>query len=336
MRELLLGYLLGALDDDEQRQIEQQIERDPRWREELAALQARLEPLAESYADFEPPQGLAQRTCAVVAARAEESRVRPAAVGLAAAHETGAKRTYLTVPDLVVTAAILLAAVLLFFPAISNSREAARAAHCQNNLRQLGLALASYSDTAGCGYFPWVASSGNRAFAGIVGPTLVDSGHLTEPAHLICPASSLAEQQEVFRVPSLSEVDRAQPAAILVIRQYAGGSYGYNLGVMVGGKHLAPRNLARAHFALMADAPSVFWTDHRSVNHGSRGQNVLFEDGHIRFLVLDVLQSPWLDHPFLNRRGMVEVGLDGEDAVIAPSSTPPFADPPPPPLTGNF
>jgi len=66
-REILLGYLCGALDEDENRKVQRELERNESLQLELAALRKEMQPLAE-YAQwmehlYEPPQGLAQRTC---------------------------------------------------------------------------------------------------------------------------------------------------------------------------------------------------------------------------------------------------------------------------------
>jgi hypothetical protein len=316
LKEQLLGYLLDALDDDERRQIEQLLEDDPSLIEELQALRLVLEPLSENYEDFEPPAGLAQRACSRVDQRRE---IEP--VGLAGGSmkmgmsDSLASRSRISVADVVVTAGIVLAAVLIFFPAIASSRYAARVAHCQDNLRQLGLALVNYSDKLGGGFFPSVASEGNRAFAGVYAPTLIDSGFLNDASRLYCPSSPLENRLTAYRVPTLEQIDRATPQEIIVIHRNAGATYGYTLGVMADGAHVAPQNQSRPTFGLMADA---------SNHHSGQGRNILFEDGHLKFIKSNVDNSAWLDDPFQNRNGVVEVGVDENDAVIAPSGTPPF------------
>jgi prepilin-type processing-associated H-X9-DG protein len=221
-----------------------------------------------------------------------------------------------------VTAGILLVAAMLFFPAIANSRYAARAAQCQNNLRQLGMALASYSDKAGAGYFPWVPSFGNRAFAGVYAPVLYDAGYMTEPGCLTCPAAN--REPVAARVPTLVEIDQATPMQLASLRRDTSRDYGYNLGVVVDGQHRAIRNRCRERFALMADSPGTSRIRDRGVNHLGRVRNILFEDGHVEAVKLDLIDKVWKDHPFQNDYGFTEAGIDGEDAVVADSATPPF------------
>jgi len=66
-REILLGYLSGALDEDERRQVQQELERNESFRIECAALRKKVRPLS-LYAQwteqaYKPPEGLAKRTC---------------------------------------------------------------------------------------------------------------------------------------------------------------------------------------------------------------------------------------------------------------------------------
>ena len=226
---------------------------------------------------------------------------------------------------MVVAVGVCAVAALLFFPAISNSRYAAQLNACQNNLRRIGLALADYSDKAGAGYFPGVPSFGNRAFAGIYAPILLDAGYLTDSSVVVCPAERLPVPVAEFRIPTLQQIDAAEQDSILPLQELAGGSYGYSLGVVVAGKHEPPRNLGRDSFPLMSDAPLLFSAPLSDGHHWGRGLNMLFEDGHVLFLEI---RDPRLsnDDPFRNRLGAVEAGLDKDDAVIGRSVSPPFHD----------
>src|SRR5256885_10117557 len=75
--EQLLGYLLGALEEGEHRQIEAQLRHDPSLRAELARLRQCLEPLENSWRPVCPPAGLWQRACHFVDVA---SRVVPGAL----------------------------------------------------------------------------------------------------------------------------------------------------------------------------------------------------------------------------------------------------------------
>jgi len=328
MREQLLGYLLDALDDDERMEVERRIDADPRWREELRALQDALEPLAEAGEPHEPPEDLAERTCAAVHEFRSAERAAPARGRFfAGMTDSQATHSHWSVADTIVTAGILLVATMLFFPAIANSRYSARLAHCQNNLRQLGMALASYSDKAGAGYFPWVPSAGRRAFAGIYAPMLLDSGYLTEPECLFCPAAPQRRSGPPSELPTLVEVDQASPEQLAQLRSQLADIYAFNLGVMVDGVHQPARNQGRTRFAMMADTPDTPGTTRLrepAGNHRRELRSVLFEDGHVDSLRVEVIDAAGLDHPFVNHYGYPEAGVDEDDAVVAPGPNPPF------------
>jgi len=166
-----------------------------------------------------------------------------------------------------------------------------------------------------------VPIKGNRAVAGIYAPVLRDAGYLTDKSKIICPSSALAQRADTLELPALDEIDRASGRILTLMQQSMGGSYGYNLGVVIDGRHRAPRNLGRTYFALMADAPSLQLAGHRSTNHGGSGDNILYEDGHIRYVVESHSEG---DDPFVNRLGWMEAGIDIDDAVVAPGFAPPF------------
>lgn len=324
-KEQLLDYVLGALDAKDRAEVEQLLADRPQWRQELDQIKRGLRPLAEISNDVEPPADLARRTCSLVDSHVEAHRVCPASMGLTAAMQSesiaGGQGK---VAEVVVAAGIFMALALLFFPAISNSRQLARLTQCHNNLRQLGLAMAAYSDRNSGGYFPGIPSTGNRAFAGIYGPMLRDAGYLVNSSLLICPSSRLADDRDFFEVPTLEQVDVAADVELVTIRRLAGGSYGYNLGYADHGVLRSPRNTGRSYFALMADAPSPSRAGYQSSNHSGRGrQNLLFEDGSIRYVSVSPMDD-YADHPFRNHFGVVAAGVNDYDAVIAPSYMPPF------------
>ncbi len=334
MREDLLGYLLDALDDDERLRVEEALSGDVQLQHELEALRERLAILETEDADQdEPPAGLVGRTCTVVEAYKERqlvslasaARTQPAATSRGRFSErpergSGARRWSLI--DAVVAGGIVLALAMLFFPAIANSRFQSRIASCQHNLQHLGRTLNDYSESSR-GFFPRIPLEGNRAVAGLYAPILVENQYLTETDVLVCPGSRLADNLSLWRVPSLQEVDQARDRQLRDLQRTMGGSYGYTLGYLENERYQTPRNEGRACFAIMSDAPSMHLQGRRSENHGGYGQNVLFEDNHVEFIVNCVAY----DRLFVNRDGYAEAGLDKADSVIGSSAAPPFVEP---------
>jgi len=320
----LLGYLLGALEDDERAVLEEQLRTSAKLRQRLAGLRKQIERLRGASCEFEPPPGLARRTCHFIAAFAEAPPAQAPVAARAAPLPTPAQPPSgerWRWSDVSVMAGVMVTAVLLVFPAIESSRFRARVTACQENLQQLGTALVRYSEHHGK-YFPQVPQQGNLAAAGIYAPALLNDGLLDSPQRVVCAGSSLAADRS-FQVPSLGQLQAATGRELERLRSLMGGSYGYSLGYVEDGRYVSTRNLSRPTFALMADAPSDTLPGFQSENHGGRGQNVLFEDGHVGFLT-----SPGPiedgDDVFVNDTGLVAAGDHRNDSVVAGSGAAPL------------
>jgi len=319
MREQLLGYLLGALDADEQAAIERQLAVDPQLRRELESLRSQLLPLETGRMEYEPPGDLVARTCAQL-----DSLPQPAEVGKIAPAATGrdsyAHRSSFTMLEMLLTAGVCAAMAILFFPAVLESRDQSRRIFCQQSLRQLGEALTRYSlehDT-----IPAIPANGRMSFAGFIPVELQEAGYLTDPTILICPGSDLAAETEKFTIPSFEELQSAMCEAtghrFWNMKCRAAGSLGFNLGIFENGTYYAPVNEGRWFFVWASDAPSFHLPNRISANHSGRGMNLLFEDGHIEFVEGccvphtrdDVLRSIY---------GLAEAGRDKDDSVIGAS-----------------
>jgi hypothetical protein len=322
VQEQVLGYLLGALDDAEMEQVRARLEREPAYQQAWATLRRRLRELDAAETKFAHPAGLAERTCRFIFARSKPSphpaTRRRALSPLAAPAARASRFSWL---DLTVSLAVFLLAGLLTLPAIETSRFRARLATCRDNLRELGTMLAAYSQS-NQGYFPRVPTQGNLAAAGVYAPTLAQRGFLTEMRRVVCPDSPLADQGN-FRLPTLAELQAADAQQAAALRQQMGGSYGYCIGYMDDGVFCPTKNLGRANFAIMADAPREELPDRQSADHGGRGQNVLFEDGHVQFLTSSQ-PSGWSDDIFANDRNQVAAGVHRDDSVIVSSGVAPI------------
>jgi prepilin-type processing-associated H-X9-DG protein len=217
-------------------------------------------------------------------------------------------------------AAMVLAGLVL--PEILRQRAAARAVVCQSQLRQAGTALVEYLIRASDRRFPKLQTVGPEAFAGMYAVQLNDAGLIPGGRPMWCPSLDRPAPEFLRAIPSRQEIHRAAPAQLARLQRIAGGHYAYTLGIFEQGQYRAPRFEGRPGFAILADAP-LRTVDRWRTPHDNRGFNILFEDGHVQF-VADFETSQILDHPFLNRSGEVEAGLDPNDASLAPSATPPF------------
>jgi hypothetical protein len=317
----LLGYVLGALDDAEAETVAARLQDDPDFYAQWLELRRQVDQWQVPLAADEPPAGLAERTCRYVFAHGRpRSASPPAVLTPVTATAVGTGRTHWI--DVMIAASVLAIAALALVPAVHSSRFQARLAACKDNLRQLGYALTGYSDRHS-GVFPAVPAQGRLAAAGIYAPTLYSAGYLTETPRVICPDTSLAEQKD-FRIPSLDELQAAPSTEVAQWRPRMGGSYGYCLGYLDDGVFRPTKNLRRSYFAVMADAPSGNLCNLQSDNHGKRGQNVLFEDGHVDFLTTTHAAAAGNDDIFVNDAHLVAAGLRRDDAVIAPSATAPI------------
>ncbi len=306
-REQLIGYLLGALDDDERSQVEALLEQQPELRVELDMLRRTLTPLAADLDDEEPPADLVNRTCGFVW---QESRLLP--VELSPECEQPMR-----LRDLAVAASILCATLLILFPAVSYSRFTAEVTRCRENMRHLSQALARFSEDHG-GYFPPVPEAGPLAVAGSYAPQLMEVGLLREPRYLQCPGGVSGQG---FYVPTIEELRAASLRERQRLWEQAGGDYGYRLGYVNQGRYVPVRNLRREHAVILSDVPGRDLDGSPSTNHGSRGQNFLFESGRVQFLKTCSMADN--DHCFLNDDGIVAPGRHANDTVIAPSHAQP-------------
>lgn len=321
-REHLLGYLLGALSPAEHEQVEAEINQNPTLQAEMQRLKSCVEHvgLGDEPSDWDPPAGLAERTCRFVRAAAQQVSLSS---GRLAGQEV--ERQRFTWSDLVTVAAVVVAAASLFFPALSFSRFQSQIATCQNQLRKIGFGMQEFSELQPDHSFPGPEAEGPRSAAGIVAPLLV-SHRLAKPQMFLCPASFSVRDSGRSPMPLPEELDRASGRELLAMQKSMGGDFGFNMGYTAGGKLLRPTNARRERYVLAGDAPSNSRPRRASGNHAGRGQNVVFEDGHVQFL-RELPSTSAIDDPFHNREGWVAAGLDRDDAVLGASEDSPMPVP---------
>lgn len=326
--EQLLGYLLGALEDDEQQNLREQLSRDENLRRELALLRGLIRPLERTRQGHAPPPQLAQRTCRSVAARAEESKSprseRPVPAGCL--HDLGEDLSLGGDPsgfswfDLAAAAGILVVASLLLFPALQVGRNQARINGCAHNLALLRQSLAQYGD-AFAGFMPSAPPDSRLSVAGGFASILRTNGYLSDLHILLCPSSPAAARPGLD-VPTVDRIE-AMPEGRELDELLANlGSYSMSFGYMENGHFHALRSGGGGQFALVSDSPSPGPPHFHRSSHGS-GVNVLFQSGAVHF-VTRPSASPEGDHIFLNAAGEIGLGLNRFDAVIPPAGATPI------------
>lgn len=316
-RDELLGYLLGALDPQQHEQVADELEQDHELRAEIRKLEAcvgRLG-LADRADHYDPPANLAARTCQLVA------KERGPALVMRPAKDYGAGARRYTWADMLVAACALVTGGAMLFPAIVHSRNQSQVATCQNHMRYAGFGMHDFSDRQADRAFPAPEAAGNRAAAGVFAVHLNDGRHVPSPAVFQCPSAQSVHPTADFRLPTLPQLDAAKGEELKTMQRHMGGDFGANMGFLKNGKLCSPCNARRPNYPLLSDAPSNAQPGRRSANHGGRGQNVFFEDGHVKF-VSNKIDLP--DDMFHNRLGAVAAGLDCEDACLGCSQDSPM------------
>jgi prepilin-type processing-associated H-X9-DG protein len=327
MEELFVGYLLDALDEPTRREVEAHLNDCPEARVKLALFKQALEPLEADLAAAVPPPLLVERTlarvaetiCAPIAPLTDLPQappVSPASVG-------SGRSLWWQRADMLVAVSIIVTIVGVGLTILAKMRAPSSAAmivECRNNLRHFFAALHEYRDLQG--KFPDITKEDeSRRVAGMVVPILMDAGVLSSEASIRCPGlgDPLAPQFTLseLRAMSADEFQKRSPSLSMC--------YAYSLGYRdrAGGLHIAGDAPADSfsQLPIMADRPPTEGIVQNSLNHGVSGQNVLFADGHVRFLPQRTLGLA--DDIFLNRDNKVAAGLDLSDVVLGYSSARP-------------
>jgi len=136
---------------------------------------------------------------------------------------------------------------------------------------------------------------------------------LEEDREIPCPPDLVVKTLALTAEQFLKQAPRLLPC------------YAYSLGYRdeTGVYHCAMEatQTACARVPLMADGPPPgVGNSLNSTNHGGRGQNVLFNDGHVEFCVSRHVGG---DDIYLNRDLKVGAGVDCNDAVLGSSAAHP-------------
>lgn len=328
MREQLIRYLLGELDEGERRNLQTQLKASPELQAELAHLRQCFASNQEDD-DFgeSPPRNLAERTADRVSHSDDNWGVAPQRPpsGFQAAGDAPAGILGWSLADLTVAGGVMLAVSMLLFPAISNSRYETRRNVCQRNLAQLGQFLALNAADHG-NFFPQVLSDQT---AGMYVVRLIERGY-ADPAELapllVCPGAPLADEirsgrlkiylpnAEVLRVMTADQQAKFAATASMF--------YNYRLPYRIGSDLYFIRDDHRKLSPVLSDASPAAGVELVSPNHGGPIVQVQFADGHCLTLTSCLLPASG-DDLFRNKMGIVAAGLDRQDVVLAPSDARP-------------
>jgi hypothetical protein len=270
--------------------------------------------LLDDGSTFEHPPGLARRTVAFVA----RNRRRPL---------TFFEHVPIRVPfrwaDLAVAASIFAAGVLTLLPAIHRSRERMNQAGCVFNLQQLGNSLAQYASLHP--FLPYPPAHRSDAPAGSFAVMLHDAGLLDNPALLDCPCNGPCPHinKELISFEQSEQIRRTDPARFQKMLCW---DYAYNVGYRHASGHPGPVDFAHSsQVPVLADEPNhenyLRIKEGNSLNHGGRGQNVLFGDGTVRWFRSRSL-GPHDPDIYLNNDRQPRPGVHPLDSVLVPSKTP--------------
>jgi hypothetical protein len=324
MREKLVCYLLGELDEAERAELEVRLANEPRLRKELEQIRGCLEghrsdsPEASGSQD-DCPEDLAARTANCISRIADRI-------------DAPCRRSRYSFVDVCVAAGVLLAIGAMILPALPRSRGDSRRMMCQENMRQLGQALVGYADNHD-NFFPYIQPDEN---AGMFSVRLAESGQLSQQdlqRLLWCRASKIQDgsSRVMIVVPKTTELQDARGQALAMLKRWMAGSYAYRLGYVKGDRYYPIQNYSSSRSPILSDAPTRTPDGWTSLNHVSSdglggGQNVLNQDGSVRFLV--GYGCPAMDaNLFVNRQGLAAAGDDESDVVLVRSDLTPGVGP---------
>ena len=315
MREDLIGFLMGALDEPETLRVKAALE-NPRdgekLRHDLEVLKRAIAPLEKDQHVEAVPEGLADRTLSYIQSHPVEV---PAQISRGSDSSTPVVNSRAWI-DRVFIAATALAAAVLVAPLLLNSLSDARDLRVERNLQKISGALQGYAESKR--FYPTPPDSGPLSRAGLYAPTLVSEHRLKADDGTVLVPGARRGQLEEFRIPTLEELQSAigGPGFDKLINTM-GGDFGYTLGYRNDDGSLMPNlNQRREHHPIMADAPDAGCE--KSSNHPGGLHYILYEDGHVSQVFLDKLHDDG-DHLYRNDDGETAAAEHPEDAVIGDS-----------------
>jgi prepilin-type N-terminal cleavage/methylation domain-containing protein/prepilin-type processing-associated H-X9-DG protein len=229
------------------------------------------------------------------------------------------ERGGLTLIELLVVMGVISLLIALILPAVVNTREAARNIQCQNNVKQLGLALNGFVSTHQ--YFPPAYTADNRWWFGKIAPTATPGTYTVDrtQGHL---TPYLESNAGVFICP--------QVEAYTYTKTYEGGTgaYGYNWQYLAPWDYsLSPAAWRKTFFTAQFSASrTVAFADSMATSFDPTKPIVLIE--------APLIEPPSSQYPTVHARhkgpSAVVGFLDGhvEKVNQLDTNTPPPWDPP--------
>ena len=327
MREQLIRYLLGELDEDEHLELRAQLRDNPELQRELAHLRECFAANQDDVAAPLPPGRLAERTAERITNYDDEDDLglaRLPAGAMASSSEPPAGVLGWSLADLTVAGGVMLAVSMLVFPALRDSRDGTRRTVCQGNQAQLGRFASEYAQNHG-GFFPCVRRDEN---GGVYVARLVETGHTVPEeiaALLVCPASPVANEiragRLTIRVPNAEAIRGMSPEQLAAVTATLSPCYAYRFPYQVGGEYHYIRDDRRAHSPLLSDTSGDVHNP-MSPNHGGTIIQILGQNGEV--MTIATYKLPGFDEDvFHNDRGIVAAGVGPRDIVLGPSNAKP-------------
>jgi hypothetical protein len=323
--DVLLGYLLDALDRDARRTVEDQLRAHPDAGARMATLRRMLAPLEADVEAPEPPPGLAESTLARIAEHAPLRRL-PTAPPPSPRQAGAPARRNLRRADLVVAGLMTVLAAGLCLTWLARQWRDYQVLACQNNLHRLWAALQVYADgrPEDGGAFPRVTPLPPRNFAGVFMPVLADAGALGADATAVCPARG-GPPPAPCTLAQLDDLARRRPDEYWTKASALGGDYAYTLGYRRGRDLFGLSRDSGDLLPILADRPRDAGLGN-SPNHDGSGQNVLYIGGHVRWCDVPTVGVD-RDDIYRNLKYQVFAGEHELDTVLGPSNASPIPNP---------
>jgi prepilin-type N-terminal cleavage/methylation domain-containing protein/prepilin-type processing-associated H-X9-DG protein len=202
-------------------------------------------------------------------------------------------RSAFTLIELLVVIAIIAILIGLLLPAVQKVREAAARAKCQNNLKQLGLAMHNYHSALNNfppGSGPVIAggSSGYNVLAHIL--PYVEQDNLYRSFNFMLSSGNAANVNSRNAVVSMF-LCPSDPVAVIPAGQGGGNNYRWNAGVSIVNSYPSTQN------ASMPPNNGAFWgnTVYRTADISDGLSNTAAFSEHIKGDFSDGIASPEAD-----------------------------------------